>query len=424
MTGSRAAEIASLHLQPWPISARAISLCKVRSDDSILDEALAAFYPAPDSFTGEDVVEIFTHGGHVVPTSVITALTQSGARQAFPGEFTRRAVLNGKLDVVQAEAIGDLVDARSTAMQRAALYHLEGGLSGRIASLRNDVIQLESLIAYDVDFPEEDDGPISRERILGSARALLAALDLLLSTIPVGQIVREGAIVVIAGEPNVGKSSLFNALLGEGRAIVTEIPGTTRDAIEAVIDAGQWPIRLIDTAGLRESTDIVEKMGIEISERHIGAAHLILACGDTEDSLARSIHAVSELTTAPVLPILTKSDQGNHDSRTPPKAITISVVTGHGLGELKRQIDGTIGRVYGKISPEIPVLTRARQIQAISQARAEVGAFSHSWEGGQLPAPIAAVHLRAAAVALEEIIGAISTDDVLERVFSSFCVGK
>jgi tRNA modification GTPase len=165
-------------------------------------------------------------------------------------------------------------------------------------------------------------------------------------------------------------------------------------------------------------------MGIEISERHIGAAHLILACGDTEDSLARSIHAVSELTTAPVLPILTKSDQGNHDSRTPPKAITISVVTGHGLGELKRQIDGTIGRVYGKISPEIPVLTRARQIQAISQARAEVDAFSHSWEGGQLPAPIAAVHLRAAAVALEEIIGAISTDDVLERVFSSFCVGK
>ena len=424
MTGNRAAEIASLHLQPWPISAREMIRCRVQGDDSILDEALAAFYPAPNSFTGEDVVEIFTHGGHVVPASVITAFTKSGARQAFPGEFTRRAVLNGKLDIVQAEAIGDLVDARSTAMQRAALYHLEGGLSSRIASLRNDVIQLESLIAYDVDFPEEDDGPISRERILDSARALLASLDLLLSTIPVGQIVREGAIVVIAGEPNVGKSSLFNALLGEGRAIVTEIPGTTRDAIEAVVDAGQWPIRLIDTAGLRESTDIVEKLGIEISERHIGAAHLVLACGDTEDALERTMNVVSTLTRAPALPVLTKSDQGNRVSKTFPAAIPISVVTGQGLGQLKRGIDATIGRTYGQIAPEIPVLTRARQIQAISQARAEVEGFSQSWETGQLPAPIAAVHLRSAAVALEEIIGAISTDDVLERVFSSFCVGK
>jgi len=150
----------------------------------------------------------------------------------------------------------------------------------------------------------------------------------------------------------------------------------------------------------------------------------VLACGDTEDALERTMNVVSTLTRAPALPVLTKSDQGNRVSKTFPAAIPISVVTGQGLGQLKRGIDATIGRTYGQISPEIPVLTRARQIQAISQARAEVEGFSQSWETGQLPAPIAAVHLRSAAVALEEIIGAISTDDVLERVFSSFCVGK
>jgi tRNA modification GTPase len=394
-----------------------MSLCRVIDGDAVLDEALAAFYPGPDSFTGEDVIEIFTHGGYVVPTSVVEALTKSGARQAWPGEFTRRAVLNGKLDIVQAEAIGDLVDARSTAMQRTALYHLEGGLSARIAALRSDVIQLESLIAYDIDFPEEDDGPISSERILESARKLLESLDLLLSTIPIGQIVREGAIVVIAGEPNVGKSSLFNALLGEGRAIVTEIPGTTRDSIEVTIDAGQWPTRLIDTAGLRESTDVVERLGIEISERHIAAAHLVLACGDTEDSLDRTLNVVAGLTKSPILPVFTKSDQRDQGTG-------VSAVTGQGLGRLKDEINETITRAYGEIPVEIPVLTRARQIHAISQARAEIDAFITSWEMDQLPAPIVAVHLRSAAVALEEIIGAISTDDVLERVFSSFCVGK
>lgn len=420
ISGKKAFEIASLHLKPWPITARQMTLCKVVDGDVVLDEALAVFYPDPDSFTGEDVVEVFTHGGYVVPTSVVEALTKSGARQASPGEFTRRAVLNGKLDIVQAEAIGDLVDARSTAMQRAALYHLEGGLSARIAALRSNIIELESLIAYDVDFPEEDDGPISSERILESARKLLGSLDLLLATIPIGQIVREGAIVVIAGEPNVGKSSLFNALLGEGRAIVTEIPGTTRDSIEVAMDAGQWPIRLIDTAGLRESTDLVERLGIEISERHISAAHLVLACGDTEDSLNRTLGVVAGLTKSPIVPVFTKSDQ--RDQRD--QGTGVSSVTGQGLGRLKDEINETISRTYGEITVEIPVLTRARQIHAISQAREEIDAFITSWEMDQLPAPIVAVHLRSAAVALEEIIGAISTDDVLERVFSSFCVGK
>ena len=308
ISGDRATETARRHIDPWPSRARELRLCVVHDEARVLDQALIAFYSAPESFTGEDMVEIFTHGGHAVPTSVIAALIGSGVCEALPGEFTRRAVLNGKIDIVQAEAVGDLIDARSSAMQQAALYQLDGGLSSRIASVREIVLQVESLIAYDVDFPEEDDGPVSKAQILKAIEALLGALDLLLATIPIGQIVREGAVVVIAGEPNVGKSSLFNALLGEQRAIVTEISGTTRDAIEVLIDAGRWPVRLIDTAGLRHSTDVVEILGIETSERHVSHAHLIIACGDSEESLRKVISIVSLLSTAPIVRVATKGD--------------------------------------------------------------------------------------------------------------------
>lgn len=422
MSGADAKRIVSKHLDPWPINAREMRLCSVKNCGKTLDRALVTVYHGPDSFTGEDVVEIFTHGGYAVPASVLSALMESGARQAAPGEFTRRAVLNRKLDIIQAEAIGDLVDARSGAMQQTALYQLDGGLSARIAALREQVIELESLLAYDVDFPEEDDGPISRERVLNTAKKLLSSLDVLLATVPVGQIVREGALVVIAGEPNVGKSSLFNALLGEDRAIVTEISGTTRDAIEAVVDAGKWPLRLIDTAGLRMSTDVVEKLGIEMSKQHISSAHIVLACGDTEKSLEDVVTAVMKLTRTPIVRVLTKSDlsNGKGDSR----GIPVSSVTGAGLDQLRTAIDEEINRSYGELEPEMPVLTRVRHIRAITCAGEEVKAFTAAWERESLPATVAAVHLRAAALALEEIIGAVSTEDVLDRVFSAFCVGK
>jgi len=393
----------------------------------VLDHSIVTAFIAPQSFTGEDLVEISTHGGHVVPASVMTVLISSGAREALPGEFTRRAVLNGKLDVMQAEAIGDLVDARSGAMQQAALNQLDGGLSSRIAILRESILSLESLIAYDVDFPEEDDGPVSRDRIIESTDDLLEALDLLLSTIPVGQIVKDGAMVVIAGEPNVGKSSLFNALLGENRAIVTEIPGTTRDAIEGLIDAGRWPMRLIDTAGLRESDDVVERLGIETSERYISRAHLVLVCGDNEASLERTLSVVSSMSSTPAIPVLTKSDMNGKTSRTTstnPSYLRVSAVTGDGLGSLQAEMERTISQIHGDVTPELPVLTRVRHIQALEYARSEISEFRTAWSAGTLPSTVAAVHLRSGCVSLEGLIGAVSTDDVLERLFSSFCVGK
>jgi tRNA modification GTPase len=429
VSGGDAVEIARRHIDPWPTRAREVSLCTVRNGMKVLDQALIAFYKGPQSFTGEDVVEIFAHGGHVVPLSIVAALIESGAKQALPGEFTRRAVLNAKLDIVQAEAISDLIDARSGVMQQAALYQLDGGLSSRIASVREGVLRIESLIAYDVDFPEEDDGPISKVEIAAATDSLVFSLDLLLSTIPVGQIAREGAIVVIAGLPNVGKSSLFNALLGESRAIVTDISGTTRDAIEATIDASSWPIRLIDTAGLRDSTDVVERLGIEVSEKRITAAHLVILCGDTEISLENAAVITSSLSQAPVIQVLTKSDlrKDPHLAAEKPKSampVSVSAITGDGLGVLRARIDSVLDEKYGEIAPETPILTRARHIHGIGVARAEIEQFKNAWEKELLPAPVAAVHLRAAAVALEELIGAVSVEDVLERVFSSFCVGK
>lgn len=427
LSGDKAIEIAGNHISPWPLKVHEAKLCTVHDGERTLDHAIVTISVAPRSFTGEDLVEISTHGGHVVPASVMTALIGSGARGALPGEFTRRAVLNGKLDIVQAEAIGDLVDAQSSAMHQAALNQLDGGLSSRIAQLRESILSLESLIAYDVDFPEEDDGPVAESRIIESIDNLLASLDLLLSTVPVGQIVREGAVVVIAGEPNVGKSSLFNALLGENRAIVTEISGTTRDAIEGLIDAGRWPMRLIDTAGLRESEDVVERLGIETSERYISHAHVVLACGDSEASLVRTIRTVSAMASVPLISVLTKSDMNGNPSaeeRASSEALHVSAVTGEGLGSLQSEMESTISRVYGEVSVELPVLTRARHIQALEYARLEVSDFRAVWTTGMLPSTVAAVHLRSACVSLESLIGAVSTDDVLERVFSSFCVGK
>lgn len=426
LSGPDAFSIAAKHLRLLPSEPRVTHLCDVFDGKQKLDQALVTLFPSLNSFTGEDTVEFSTHGGYLVPSTVVAALISSGARQATPGEFTRRAVLNGKLDILQAEAIGDLIDASSHVMQRTALGQLDGGLSRRLLSLRNDLIGLEALIAYDVDFPEEDDGPVPRRRIDQSAEGITSSLQALLSTGSAGEVIRDGAIVVIAGPPNAGKSSLFNALLGRSRAIVTEIPGTTRDALEAVIDSGKWPLRLVDTAGLRETGDQIERLGIEVSERYLASAHVVLACAEDSRSLEATIGLVSRNSTAPILAVRTKSDLVSKRDEAISSRIVISVSaeTGNGLQELLGAIGDTLDTRHGEIVPDLPVLTRARHRKAISTAHAELGQFTAAWREEKLPATIAAVHLRTAVYALEELIGAVEVEDVLDRVFSSFCVGK
>lgn len=426
LSGPRAFEIAAKHVRSLPADPRVACLCEVFDGEEKLDEALVVLFPAPNSFTGDDTVEFSTHGGYLVPSSVVAALTSSGARQALPGEFTRRAVLNGKLDIIQAEAIGDLIDASSHVMQRTAVNQLDGGLSRRLLNLRNDLLELEALIAYDVDFPEEDDGPIPRVRIDTATDSVINSLDLLLATVPAGELIRDGAVVVIAGPPNVGKSSLFNALLGSSRAIVTELPGTTRDALEAVIDSGKWPLRLVDTAGLRQTEDRIEKLGIEVSERYLAGAHVVLACAEDREGLEQTTALVRRRTEAPIIKVRTKSDlvASSEEKEILLDAVFVSAETGSGLRNLLGAIDGVIDADQGQISPDLPILTSARHRTALEVARGEVVLFSDAWRAEKLPVTIAAVHLRTAVSELEELIGAFEVDDVLDRVFSSFCVGK
>jgi tRNA modification GTPase len=420
ISGHSAFAIAKRHINPWPAQARTATLCVIRdANDEILDEALVTTFIAPSSFTGEDIVEIATHGGALVPTIVLAALVGSGVRIANPGEFTRRAVLNGKLDLVQAEAIGDLIDSTSRTMQRVAMTQLDGGLSRRINELRDQVIGLEALIAYDIDFPEEDDGPIPRARVEKATAEATRAMTELLATAPAGELVRRGAVVVIAGAPNAGKSSLFNAMLGSTRAIVTDVPGTTRDAIEAVLDAGQYPLRLVDTAGLRDTTDTVELLGIEVATRYLASADVVLACGESAEEVARTLETVSALTSATVMPVRTKADLARSEETG-----MVSASSGRGIRELLDRIGAAVGQRYGEISLDSPVLSRERQRYCVEQAKAEMLSFTAALGDEGLPVSVAAVHLRSAANFLADVTGTIDVEDVLDRLFRTFCVGK
>ncbi|GLC24569.1 tRNA uridine-5-carboxymethylaminomethyl(34) synthesis GTPase MnmE [Roseisolibacter agri] len=426
---------------PWPPAPRVATLLTLRDPRTgeRIDRALVTCFPAPRSYTGEDVVEIATHGGTAVPAALLAALAAAGARPAAPGEFTRRAVLHGKLDLAQGEAVGALIDARTQAMRRAALTQLDGGLSRRVGALREALLHVEALLAYDIDFPEEDDGPVSRTRVADAADEARRGIDALLATVPAGAIARDGAIVVIAGPPNAGKSSLFNALAGEARALVTEIPGTTRDALEVVVEPAPvdgrrapWPLRLIDTAGLRDTDDRVERLGIEVSERWLRRAHAVLACGETIDDVQRTIDYVETITDAPVLPLLTKQDERRAPGAERGSSLGarrsaldlhfVSAETGAGLHAL---LGAAVDAVDARWSaPDLPLVTHARHQHALAAAREELDAFAHAWRDDALPAPVAAVHLRAAVGALESVIGAVDVEDVLDRVFGTFCVGK
>ena len=423
MSGPRAFTIGKRHILPWPAAARTATHCTVSENEETLDDALVTLYPGPHSFTGEDVVEISTHGGYAVPAAVIAALVRSGASPALPGEFTRRAVLSGKIDLVQAEGIGELVNARSAGMRRAALTQLRGGLSAKLNDLRSHLLGLEALIAYDIDFPGEDDGPVPEKQVTEATKAVETALVDLLATASFGRVIREGASVVIAGPPNAGKSSLFNAMLGSARAIVTDIPGTTRDALEAVIDTGEWMLRLVDTAGLRSTTDTIERMGIEVSEDYLRKADIALACCEdihAVDTLAATLEALTE---APVLRVWTKADLRPAEM-THPGAISVSAESRSGLNDLFSEIGKTLAVSYGAHPTEEPVITTARQHSALSRALEEVRSFLRLRSSGDAPTTIAAVHLREATTALEDLIGAVDVEDVLTRLFSTFCVGK
>jgi len=417
--------LSPFHAEP----ARTVFRTQVRHPGSgeAIDDSLACCFPGPHSYTGEDVVEISTHGGLLVPGATVAALVAGGARPAEPGEFTRRAVLNGKMDLLQAEATADLIDAGAPAQRRRALQQLERGLSARLEALRGEILDLEALIAYEIDFPEEDEGPVAPDRVRGAWSVARERVAGLLATAPEGERLREGALCVIAGRPNAGKSSLFNALLGTERAIVTEIPGTTRDAIEAPAVIAGFPFRLVDTAGLRQSQDRVERLGIEVSRKYLGAADLVVFCEECVVRGASSAPARDEFlahVSAPVVVVRTKADLDRSDGPTVrPSDLAVSTVTGEGLEQLRRSLAAqAFGRLL-RLGDVEPVVTRARHRAALERALAELDGFDAARSAG-VDAAATATHLRAAVTALDDLIGVVTPDDVLDRVFASFCVGK
>ena len=405
--------IADFRIEP----PRRATLASFHANGQIIDRGIYTVFPAPHSYTGEDLVELSCHGGLVVPGRILAAIQAAGARSAAPGEFTRRAVLNGKLDLVQAEAVGDLIDATAPVQAAVALHQLEGGLSRRLAGLRDSLIQIQALLSYDIDFPDEDDGPVAPERITGEIREAVSRIERLVNTAPSAERLRQGALLVFAGRPNAGKSSLFNALLGTERALVTEIPGTTRDAIEAHTDFLGWPVRLADTAGLWDAPERIDRLGVEVSRRYLGAADLVLLCVEAGRALGQDEAAIAS--ERPSLVVRTKSD-------LVPKAgdgVAVSALTGDGLGSLRRIAAERVFADRISLADLEPGLTRERHRVALVRAQeALASAVPHLGRAGD--AVLAAHHVREATDALDELLGAVDIEEVLDRVFGSFCVGK
>lgn len=401
-----------------------------------IDQGLALFFPAPHSYTGEDVLELQAHGGPIVLQLLVQRLLALGEtiglRLARPGEFTERAFLNGKMDLAQAEAVADLIDAQSTQAARLASRSLAGEFSKRIDALLQKLILLRMLIEATLDFPEEEVDVLAREDAAGQLAHVQQELAAVLAQASMGVRLREGMTVVIAGEPNVGKSSLLNALAQEEVAIVTPVAGTTRDRIRETIMIDGMPLNVVDTAGLRETQDTVEKMGVERTRHEIARADLVLiveSADRSETDLLRRDRAIvteAERLAAqagiPVMRVLNKVDLLDGANRTAVgsthEALEISALKGDGIESLRKQLLTSFG--WEKVS-EAQFIARERHLLALRKT----GEHLESAVGGQvIGLEILAEELRLAQQSLGEITGVMTADDLLGEIFSSFCIGK
>jgi len=389
-----------------------------------LDEGLALFFPAPHSYTGEDVLELQGHGSPVVLGQVLARCIELGARLARPGEFTERAYLNGRIDLAQAEGVADLIEASNATAAKAALRSLQGHFSELIQELKDKIINLRMLVEATLDFPEEDVEFLQAGRAAERLQDLRAQLDRVLGATRQGSLLREGLRVVLVGEPNVGKSSLLNRLAGDEVAIVTEVPGTTRDTLREQIDIDGLPVHIIDTAGLRESADPVERIGIERTWAEVARADLVLLLSDATRSVDDRSAAILERLPAalPRLRVVNKIDLLDQPARlerdpSGEACVWLSAKTGEGLDDLKRALWQQAG---WQAAGEGLFTARARHVAALQVASSHLGqAAAHS---SQLE--LYAEELRLAHEALGGITGEFTADDLLGEIFSRFCIGK
>jgi tRNA modification GTPase len=392
----------------------------VRDGDRELDEVLITVYRKPSSYTGEDSAEIYCHGGMVIIQQILKLLFKNGFRQAEPGEFTLRAFLNGKMDLTRAEAVNEIIRSKTERARELALSRLSGGIERKIQGIKESLIEVSAAVEVQIDYPDEDleQDLIDRDKIA----SLQDELERLLSTYRTGKILQEGISVVIAGRTNAGKSTLFNLMLREDRAIVSDIHGTTRDYIEGAISIEGIPIRLFDTAGLRESRDPLEQEGMRRSDQIIRNADLMLFLVDATRGLEEKDRALMEEYSKHValLPLWNKVDLS---SEPPPHGfLPISSETGEGLSELHNEIARRILGESSALSGE-PVIDSLRQRDLLERCLEALRSLQKGLADG-MPLDVLAVDIREAIDSLGEITGEVVSEDILRKMFSTFCVGK
>jgi tRNA modification GTPase len=426
ISGSRACDVAGrILVRTAPLIPRHATLTRVRGSgagvEQIVDEVIAPWFSAPHSYTGEQVVELSTHGSPVVLQNILKSAIDAGARLAQPGEFTLRAFLNGKIDLIQAEAVADLIDAVTPLQARVAFDQLDGTLTAKIVAFDARLLDLVARLEASLDFPEEGYHFIEPTAIACSVTSVISELDALLQSARSGRLIRDGATVVIAGRPNVGKSSLFNALLGHARAIVTETPGTTRDLVTETCDVEGLSVTLVDTAGVRETSDRVELEGVWRGSRARDVADLIVVVLDGAEALTHEdAQLLNETANRVRVLVANKCDHVAAWSRD--DTLSVSATTGDGLDALRRAIVDALSG--GEPLRDSTSISNVRHVALLDRARGHLADARAAALDAVTSEEFLLADLHAARSSLAEVVGAHTNEDVLRHIFERFCIGK